>query len=191
MKDDKNHTYIKMQNHWNFITLAKTRVKTKVWKYFWPYTSGSYVKNSINLLRKIFGYWNSNIIFNEVKWWYELYNGKKENLESLDYYISKSNKSKDFDEEFSESIKRIENFLSGNYTEIVQILTKKMQKYAKNLKFEEAWKIKDYLISLQEMKEKQTVRDFITGDHDVINYTKKYGFYYIWVTEIRDSLVVW
>lgn len=190
MKDDKNHTYLKLWNNDWVLTLIKTRHKNKIWEYFWPYSSWSYVKNTIILLKKIFGYWNSDIVFKEIAWWYELYNRKLWEVDCLDYYISKSNyKQKRID--FDEAINEIKNFLNWDYKKIFNILAEKMNNYAKNLEFEEAQKIKVYLETLAWMQEHQVVRDFIEWNHEIINILKRYDNFYIWVTKIKDSKIIW
>lgn len=188
MKDDKNHTYIKLYKKEWIINLVKTRIKDWSWDYFGPYSSWSYVKNTILLIKKIFGYWNSNIVFKEAPWGYELHNSLAWEIDCLDYYIAKSN-SKTEKEEFEDSIKRIKDFLSWDYKEIYKMLEEKMYDHSKKLEFEEAWKIKYYLETLTWMQENQVVRDFIEWNHEVINFVNKYWAFYIWVTKIVNSKI--
>ncbi|MDP5038937.1 MAG: excinuclease ABC subunit UvrC [Candidatus Gracilibacteria bacterium] len=66
MKDDKNHTYIKITNE-IFPKVIKTRKKIKGGVYFGPYISTNYVNNIIKLSKKIFGHRSCNIVFDYEK----------------------------------------------------------------------------------------------------------------------------
>jgi len=190
MKDDKNHTYIKIFKKEWVHHIIKTRVKNRFGEYFWPYTSWSYVKNTIILIKKIFWYGNSDIIFKEIWWWYELHNANAWEIDCLDYYIARSNKNSQ-KSDFQESIDKIRKFLWWDYKDIYGQLNEKMLNYARNLEFEEAQKIKTYLELLSNMQEHQVVKDFIDWNHDIINIINKYEGYYLWVTKIVDSKIIW
>lgn len=65
MKDDKNHTYIKITNEF-FPKVIKTRIKSKKDDgalYFGPYISTQYVNHIIALTKKIFWHRSSPIVF--------------------------------------------------------------------------------------------------------------------------------
>jgi excinuclease UvrABC nuclease subunit len=65
-----------------------------------------------------------------------------------------------------------------------------MRDRAKNLDFEEAQSIKETLVSLSTLSEKQKVRDIIDGDIDVFIKYEKYDNIYMALTQIRSSQII-
>jgi len=85
MKDDKNHTYIKITDE-VFPKIIKTRIKTKSWIYFGPYISSNNVNNVIKITKKIFWHRSCNIVFeNENK----IKNSNWSKIPCIDYYIKR------------------------------------------------------------------------------------------------------
>lgn len=184
LKDDKNYLYIKVTAE-KFPKIIKTRIKSKWGTYYWPYTHGPYVFNILRLAKKIFWYGCYGIHF--FRQWNE-YN--------LDKYIFKNHTlegqpvtEQEAEKLYNEKIEEIKTFLKGDITWVIEELENKMKAYAKELKFEEAWKIKYDIDSLKMIEENQVVRDFVSGDFDVVNILEKYNKYYIGCIEIRDSKI--
>jgi len=186
LKDDKNYLYIKVTKE-RFPKVIKTRIKWKTGTYYGPYTQSHYVYNILRLAKKIFGYGCYGIHF--FRQWNE-YN--------LDKYIFKNHThewkqvtEKQAESLYREKIEEIKNFLKWDIASIIVDLESRMKQYATELKFEEAAKIKHDIESLQMMQEHQIVRDFVSGDFDVVNILEKYNKYYIGCIEIRDSKISW
>ena len=64
-----------------------------------------------------------------------------------------------------------------------------MREKAKLLQFEEAQEIKNDILSLKSLDESQSVRDYVEGNYDIVNYIKKYNKFFIGVIEIRQSKI--
>ncbi|USN58947.1 MAG: hypothetical protein H6767_02425 [Candidatus Peribacteria bacterium] len=64
-----------------------------------------------------------------------------------------------------------------------------MQEEAKNLRFEEAAKLKKDIESLELLEGRQLVRELVEGDYDVVHIIEKYEKVYIGSIEIRDSMI--
>lgn len=194
MKDDKNHTYIKITQEL-FPKVIKTRIKTKSWIYFWPYISTNYVNNIIKLTKKLFWHRSCNIDFFEENNIPKIKNTNGSKIPCIDYYIGRCSGPcllwLEEIKKYRESIENIKNFLSWDFQEVIQNLTTKMQHYAKNLQFEEAEKIKEDLLSLQSLSQNQIVRDIVWYDADVINFLEKYDKFYISKIEIRQEKITW
>lgn len=192
MKDGKNHIYIKITNE--FIPrIIKTRQKTKTGNYFWPYTSTSYVNNILKISKKIFWYRSCNLNFKKNWEDIEISNIWNTKMPCMDYYIKRCSwpcmKESSKIKEYRESIELIKNFLKWNTSEIKKELEIKMKEKASKLLFEEAEKIKQDIISIKSLEERQIVRDIVDWDYDIINYIEKYDNFYIWHIEIRDSKI--
>ncbi len=198
MKDDKNHTYIKITQEL-FPKIIKTRIKTKWWTYFWPYISTNYVNNIIKITKKLFWHRSCNIEF-EIQ---EKHPKNPENISiknthgskipCIDYYIGRCawpcllwiQEIK----KYRENIENIRNFLWWNFEEVLKNLTEKMHTYAKNLQFEEAGKIKEDIQAIHSISQNQIVLDIVWYDADVIQFLEKYNRFYIAKIEIRQAKI--
>ena len=197
MKDDKNYTYLKITNE-EIPKIIKTRIPPKKnqnsWEYFWPYISTNYVNNILKLLKKIFKYRSCNLVFlekeNEIS--IKSTNGIK--IPCIDYYIKRCSGpcllKKENIREYKKDIKAIKDFLKWDYKAIQKDLEDKMQDHAKALEFEEAKKIKDQIEAINSIFQFQSVRDFVSGDYEVLNYLEKYSNTYVWFMKIRDSKII-
>ncbi len=201
MKDWKNHIYIKITKE-----LIPQVIKTRFKKndratYFWPYISTGYVNNILKLVKKLFWYRSCNINFSLKDKSGEI---EEENIElsniwttkipCMDYYIKRCSwpclKHLSKVKDYKENIKKIEDFLRWNTYKIKQDLEAKMYQNAKELKFEEAQKIKDNLESIKILEQNQIVRDWVDWDYNVINFIEKFERFFIGMIEIKDSKIV-
>ena len=193
MKDGKNHVYIKITNEL-VPKIIKTRIKWKTGTYFWPYLSTNYVNNVLKLLQKVFGYRLCNISFNlNESWEVELKNIWWTKVPCIYYYIKRCSgpclKEKEKIDEYIKNIEEIKKFLAGDTAKIKQDLELEMKEKASKLEFEEAGKIKEVLDSLDSMEQTQIVRDWVSGDFNVVNYISKFDKFYIALIEIRNSKI--
>ncbi len=185
LKDDKNYLYIKVTKE-PFPKIIKTRIKGKTGTYYGPYTQWHYVANILRLAKKIFWYGCYGVHF--------FRQGKQYNL---DKYIfknhtdadGKSLTQADIESHYKERISEIESFLKWDTFWIISRLEQKMKSLAWELKFEQAAKIKYDIESLHSLNESQIVRDFVSGDFEVIHILEKYDTYYLWNIEIRESKI--
>ena len=183
MKDDKNHTYIKITNEF-FPKIIKTRVwpntKKDNWTFFWPYLSSAYVENILKLLKKIFWYGIAENHFFVSK---KSYN--------LDKYLFKWNEIKEnIKQEYDKKIEQIKTFLKQDFKKIIPELEEQMKNFAKKLEFERAQKIKEDIESIKSLEINQLDRENILWDFDVINFLEKYEKIFIWIIKIRDSKII-
>ena len=164
LKDDKHYPFIKVTTNEDFPRVFTTRNYVKDGnKYFGPYTDGSVVYETLELLRKIFPLRNCkrNIVENgEVT------------RPCLNYHIGMCkapcagaiNK-----EEYGKIVQDILNLLSGRDTNILKNLRKDMEAAAENLEFEKAAALRDKVIAVEKVQERQRI---ITGsfeDEDFID----------------------
>ena len=163
LKDDKTYPYIKVTVYEDFPRVLFSReMKKDKSKYFGPYTSATAVKDTIELLRKIYKIRTcSRCLPRDI--------GKdrpclnyhiKQCAAPCQGYISK--------EEYCENIDKALEFLNGNYSGVISLLKGKMEEAAGKLEFEEAAGYRDLLSSVQAVAQKQKITNSDMKDKDVI-----------------------
>ena len=163
LKDDKTYPYIKVTVYEDFPRVLFSReMKKDKSKYFGPYTSATAVKDTIELLRKIYKIRTcSRCLPRDI--------GKdrpclnyhiKQCAAPCQGYISK--------EEYCENIDKTLEFLNGNYSGVISLLKGKMEEAAGKLEFEEAAGYRDLLSSVQAVAQKQKITNSDMKDKDVI-----------------------
>lgn len=194
MKDDKNHTYIKITED-VIPKVIKTRIKTKSWTYFWPYISSNYVNNIIKLTKKVFWHRSCNIVFEENNWITKIKANNGSKIPCIDYYIKRCAwpcllKKENLDE-YKNAIENIKNFISWDFENIIKSLTEKMKIHATKLEFEKAWEIKEMIASISSLKEEQYITWAVKEDCDIINFLEKYDKFYLSKIEVRNQKITW
>ena len=160
LKDDKTYPYIKVTIHEPYprILFSRERKKDHA-RYFGPYTSSESVKNTIDLLQKIF----------RIRTCHKTLDGSAVGQRPcLNYHLGQciapcqGTVSR---EEYRCRIDQALDFLEGrNHKQVEQILTERMQKAAENMDFEKAAQVRDLLFSVQKIKEKQKIN--ATNQHE-------------------------
>ncbi|WFR56775.1 excinuclease ABC subunit UvrC [Anaerocolumna sp. AGMB13025] len=163
LKDDKNYPYIKVtvQEAYPRILFARERGKDKA-KYFGPYTSAKSVKDTIELIRKIFftRSCNRNLPRDIGKERPCLYYHIKQCKAPCQGYIS--------EEDYRESVNQVLEFLNGNFSLITKQLEQKMNDAALNMEYENAAEYRDLLNSVKQISEKQKITSGEFEDRDIL-----------------------
>ena len=161
--DDKTYPFIKVTVNEPFprVMMARRMKKDKA-KYFGPYTSAGAVKDTIELIRKLYHIRSCNRSLPKDI-------GKERPC--LNYhihqcyapcqgYISR--------EEYRKSIDEVVRFLNGNYDPILKELEEKMLDASENLEFEKAIEYRELLNSVKKVAQKQKITDTAGDDRDII-----------------------
>lgn len=165
LKDDKQYPYIKITIKEDYPRLLIVReIKKDGARYFGPYTDGTAVNRTIDLMRSLFPirYCNKNI--SKIM-------GKERPC--LNYHIKKciapcqGNVSR---EQYRELIDSIIMMLEGKQEEVLKRLENRMHEAADNLDFEKAAEIRDNMNSLIKIGEKQKIISSTLGDQDIIAF---------------------
>lgn len=163
LKDDKNYPYIKVtvQEAYPRILFARERGKDKA-KYFGPYTSAKSVKDTIELIRKIYftRTCNRNLPKDIGKERPCLYYHIKQCKAPCQGYISES--------DYRESINQVLEFLNGNFSLITKQLQQKMSEAALNMEYETAAEYRDLINSVKQISEKQKITSGEFEDRDIL-----------------------
>lgn len=163
LKDDKSYPYIKVTVSEDYprIILARQMKRDKA-KYFGPYTSAGAVKDTIELLRKIYRIRTCNkalpkdIGIGRACLNYHI----KQCAAPCQGYISK--------EEYNESVKKALEFLNGSYQGVISMLTEKMNQAAGSMEFEAAAEYRDLLGSVKQIAQKQKITNSDMENKDII-----------------------
>ncbi|MGV1064100.1 excinuclease ABC subunit UvrC [Clostridium perfringens] len=164
LKDDKFYPFIKITTNEDFPRVYVTRNFAKDGnKYFGPYTNGTAVYEVMGLIKKLFPLRTCKKVIVE---------GGEPTRACLNYhinlckapcagYISKA--------EYWEMIDEIISILNGTDTSIIKKLKVEMEKAAEELEFEKAAKIRDRILAIELIREKQKMFTVKEGDEDFID----------------------
>ncbi len=177
LKDDKTYPYLKLTLGEKFPRIVLTRrVIHDGSRYFGPYTSGLAVKETLQLLRKIFPLRTCKTFAKRP---------------CLEYHIKRCLApcvNKISAEEYSAFVKSAENFLEGRTTQIEKDLSAQMTTAAEDLNFERAAHLRDVLKAVRKVTEKQKIVTD-TGDTDAIGLARLNGETCAQIFFIREGKV--
>lgn len=163
LTDDKTYPFIKVtvEEPYPRIMMARRMVKDKA-KYFGPYTSAGAVKDTIDLIRKLYKIRSCNR---------RLPKDIGKERPCLNYHIHQCEapcQGYISQEEYRKSIDEVLRFLNGNYEPILKKLNEKMQEASDNLEFEKAIEYRELIASVQKIAQKQKITDTAGSDRDVV-----------------------
>ena len=163
LKDDKAYPYIKVTVGEDFprVMLARTMKKDKN-RYFGPYTSAGAVKDTIDLIHKLYKIrtCSRNLPRDTGKERPCLNYHIKQCDAPCQGYISK--------EEYGENIRQVLEFLNGRYDGVLKNLEEKMQAASDAMDFEKAIEYRDLLSSVKQVAQKQKITSSNMEDRDII-----------------------
>ena len=167
LKDDKSYPYIKVTVQEDFPRILFCRnVKRDKSKYFGPYTSAGAVKETIELMHKVYKIRNCNrLLPRDIgKERPCLYHQINQCQAPCQGFISK--------EEYRKNVEQALRFLNGDDKKILQDLEGKMKEAAAELEFEQAAEYRDLMESVKRIGEKQKINDTDGDDRDIIALAK-------------------
>ena len=163
LMDDKAYPFIKVTVDEPFprIMMARRMVKDKA-KYFGPYTSAGAVKDTIELIRKLYKVRSCNR---------RLPRDTGKERPCLNYHIHQCNapcQGYVSQETYRKSIDEVLRFLGGNYDVVLKELEEKMMKASEDLEFEKAIEYRELLGSVKKIAQKQKITDTAGNDRDIL-----------------------
>ena len=158
LRDDKSYPYIYLASDKEFPSLSMKRAKTlgKVGRYFGPFPSSGSVRESLNLLEKLF----------KVRQCQESFY-KNRSRPCLQYQIKRCKApcvGAVSQEEYAQDVRHVEMFLQGKSPEIIQNLIRQMEQAAEQLDFEKAAELRDQIEHLRHVQESQSAE---SGRYDL------------------------
>ena len=167
LKDDKFYPFIKVTTNEDFPRVYMTRTFVRDGnKYFGPYTNVAAVYETMNIIRKIFAIRTCRMNITE---------DMKPIRPCLNYHIKKCNApcggyiSK---AEYRKITDEIIDILNGKDNSVINGLKEEMKNASAELAFEKAAILRDKILAINNLSEKQKVFKVVEGDEDFINLHK-------------------
>lgn len=163
LRDDKTYPYIKVTVQEDFPRILFSRqIKKDKARYFGPFTSGLAVRETIELLNRIYGLRDcSRSLPRDI--------GKERPC--LNYHMQRCCgpcTGEISREEYRKRSDAALEFLSGNYGPVVRDLTDQMNKASEEMRFEDAVRFRDLLQSVKSVSQKQKMSDAPGENRDII-----------------------
>ena len=185
LKDDKTYPYIKVTLGEEFprILFSRTMKKDKS-KYFGPYTSAAAVKDTIELLNKLYQLRTCNrVLPRDIGLERPCLNYHiRQCLAPCQGYIDKT--------QYREQVNQALEFLNGNYNRILDELEGKMKAAAADLNFEDAATYRDLYNSVKQVSQKQKITDSVGEDKDIIALYQNETEAVVQVFFVRDGKLI-
>jgi excinuclease ABC subunit C len=162
--DDKTYPYIKVtvQEEYPRVLFSRDMKKDKS-RYYGPYTSAGAVKDTIDMLHKLFRLRTCRR---------SLPDDIGKDRPCLNYHIKQCDapcQGYITKEQYRESVQKAMDFLGGNFDPVIASLEKQMQACAENLDFETAMTFRELLGSVRHIAQKQKITDAAgQEDRDII-----------------------
>ncbi|MDE7061954.1 MAG: excinuclease ABC subunit UvrC, partial [Lachnospiraceae bacterium] len=185
LRDDKSYPYIKVTLGEDFPRVLFCRqMKRDKSKYFGPYTSGGAVKDTIDLLKKLYHLRScSRNLPRDIGKERPCLNYHIKQCEApCQGYVSK--------EEYRENIMQAMEFLNGNYQPVIRELEGKMQEASDAMEFEKAIEYRELLGSVKQIAQKQKITHSDGEDKDVIALASEDQDAVVQVFFIRDGRLI-
>ncbi len=184
LTDDKTYPFIKVTVSEPYPRLLLTRqMKRDGAKYFGPFTSAGAVRDTIDLLQKLYHIRQCNKKLPKEQGIGRpcLYYQMKQCPAPCQNYIS--------EEAYRESVQGVLDFLNGNTKQVVQELEEKMRLAAEEFEYEQAAEYRDLIESIRHITGKQRITNpnSTTIDRDVVAMAVENGEAVVSIFFIRDG----
>ncbi len=184
LKDDKTYPHIRITTQEDFPRVEITRrVEKDGAKYFGTFVKMSAVKDSIEVLRRLF----------PIRTCKRNMSPDKKQRPCLYYHIglcSAPCAGHISREEYAELVKNAIAFLDGRHEDVVEKLESEMNRLSDQLKFEKAALIRDRLNSINELYKKQSVYSTKMDERDVIALHSDNWHYAASVLAVRGGRLI-
>ncbi|HJA19809.1 MAG TPA: excinuclease ABC subunit UvrC [Candidatus Mediterraneibacter ornithocaccae] len=163
LMDDKTYPFIKVTTNEAFprVVLSRKMLKDKA-RYFGPYTSSQAVRDTIDLIHKLFHLRSCNrSLPRDI--------GKERPC--LNYHIKQCDapcQGYISREEYGKAVNEVLRFLNGNYDSVLKELEDKMNAASEALEFERAIEYRELISSVKKVAQKQKITDSSGEDRDVL-----------------------
>ncbi|MGN0243306.1 MAG: excinuclease ABC subunit UvrC [Lachnospiraceae bacterium] len=163
LKDDKGYPYIKVtvQEEYPRILFAREMKRDKA-RYFGPYTSAGAVKETIELVRKLYHIrsCNKKVAFGEINDRVCLYYHMKQCAGPCQGNVDP--------DEYGHQVQEVMEFLNGNDKPVIAMLEERMKTASETLDFEAAAEYRDMIQAVMHVSGKQKVNTTQEENRDVI-----------------------
>ena len=163
LMDDKTYPFIKVTTNEDFprVMMSRKMLKDKA-RYFGPYTSSQAVRDTIDLIHKLYHLRSCNrSLPRDI--------GKERPC--LNYHIKQCDapcQGYISQEEYGKAVSQVIRFLNGSYDSVLNELEKKMNAASEALEFEKAIEYRELINSIKKVSQKQKITDSSGEDRDVL-----------------------
>ncbi len=185
LKDDKSYPFIKVTLGEEFprVLFARTMKKDKS-KYFGPFTSAGAVKDTIDLIQKLYHLRScSRSLPRDI--------GKERPC--LYYHIGQCRgpcQGYIGQEEYRRQVSQALDFLGGNYTPVLHLLESQMNQASEELDFEKAIEYRELINSVRQVAQRQKITRGDGEDKDVLALASDGEDAVVQVFFIRDGKMI-
>ena len=195
LRDDKTYPWICVKNE-RFPRIYLTRkVISDGSEYFGPYTNVKYVYILLNLINNLYPIRSSNYNFSpnklkkiNVPIFLNIYKKKGQSI-ILNFSYEKSKDSLS-EENYNENISSIKKILKGNLKDVRSLLKERMLEFSKRLQYEDAQKIKENLLLLENYQSKSTVVSNKLNNIDVFSIVSDSEYAYTNYLQIAHGRII-
>ena len=185
LRDDKTYPYIRVTLGEDFprVLFSRQQKKDKS-RYFGPYTSAGAVKDTIELVNKIYQLRTCNR---------NLPRDTGKDRPCLNYHIQQCTapcQGYITKEAYRERVDAVVEFLNGNYAPVLKSLEEKMNTASANLEFEKAIEYRELLNSVRQIAQKQKITHTDGEDKDIIALAADDRDAVVQVFFIRDGKLI-
>jgi len=195
LRDDKTYPWICVKNE-RFPRIYLTRkVISDGSEYFGPYTNVKYVYILLNLINNLYPIRSSNYNFSpnklkriNVPLFLNIYKKKGQSI-ILNFSYEKARDSLS-EETYNENISSIKKILKGNLKDVKNLLKERMLEFSKRLQYEDAQKIKENLLLLENYQSKSTVVSNKLNNIDVFSIVSDSEYAYTNYLQIAHGRII-
>lgn len=183
LKDDKRYPYIKItwQEDFPRVTVVR-RMQADGARYFGPYTSSAAMRQTLDLLRRIFPYLTCKRKITGTDDRSCLYHHIGRCLAPCIGAVSK--------DEYRDMMQQVCLFLEGKREEIISSLRRRMESAAESMEFERAAGLRDQIDAVERVIERQRVVTTSLVDQDAVAIAGEDGEVCVQVFFVRSGKLV-
>jgi len=185
LRDDKQYPYIKITLNEKFPRLLVVRkVKKDGARYFGPYANAGAMREAIDVIRKIFPIRSCKKDLSQVP---------LKERPCLNFHINRCMApcQANIDvNDYNEVIRNVIMFLEGKQQALMETLKQRMQKAAESLDFEWAQVLREQILALEKVQEKQKIVSADMADKDVIAMARGFDIVCVQVFFVRQGKLV-
>ncbi|GAB1159346.1 excinuclease ABC subunit UvrC [Paenibacillus illinoisensis] len=178
LKDDKTFPYLKITNEKHPRLEVTRRVLKDKAKYFGPYPNSYAAHQTKKLLDRMYPLRKCGVMPKEVCLYYHMGQCLAPCVKEVDK------------EQYDQISQEIGSFLSGGHEEIKKDLQRKMQEAAEDLYFERAKELRDQVIAIDAMMEKQKITMADARDRDVFGFAIDKGWMCVQILYMRQGKMI-
>lgn len=186
LKDDKSYPSIVIKNEYFPRVYPTRQIIPDKSSYFGPYSSTTAVRALMEMIHKLYPIRTCKLPLTPES----IAQGKYKVC--LEYHIKRCQApctGLQSLEEYNQNIHHVKEILKGNISQICKTLHDQMTQLASELKFEEAQKVKEKFLLIDNFREKATVVSQITYNIDVFGYDEDETAAYINYLHIKNGAV--